>query len=71
MLYDNHFIRNRFGGEISSLCREVIREKAGGKVYDIDLEEEVWSMTDTILQSIQDNISQHLENNIPSWKKDV
>lgn len=68
--YDLYYILERdFEARISSLCRYLIKQKAGGKVYEFDLEEEVWSITDTILQSIQDNISQHLDNNIPSWKE--
>ena len=68
--YDLYYILERdFEARISNLCRDLIKQKAGGKVYEFDLEEEVWSMTDTILQSIQDSISQHLNNNIPSWKE--
>jgi hypothetical protein len=68
MNYDKYNIKELFGAQVSNFCRNRICEKAGAKVYDFDLEEEVWSMADSVMESMNKIIDNHLATQIPSWK---
>lgn len=77
MNHDRYNIKSsdyRFEALISNFCRGIITERAGGLIYNFEdgwLEQEVWSLTDSIMEKMNDSIHEHLENNIPCWKSSV
>lgn len=68
MNYDRYNIKEKFGARIGNMCRDLITEKAGYKQYDFDVEEEVWSMADSVMESMNEIIKEHLATQIPSWE---
>lgn len=68
MNYDRFGLKRMFGAQMNNFCRQIIIDKMGHKAYDIDLDGESWSMADSALESVQEQIEFHLDQNIPNRK---
>jgi hypothetical protein len=69
MNYDRYQIEDQLGAHIGNMCRHLIIEKAGHKAYDIDLEEHVWSVADSVMESMNEVIGNYIDTEIPSGGK--
>lgn len=71
MRYDIKTAENRFEALISNFCRDIIKERAGGLIYNFEdewVEQEVFALTDSLLENMNKIINEHMENNIPCWE---
>ena len=73
MRYDIKTAENRFEALIGNFCRDIIKERAGGLIYNFEDEwvEQVFALTDSIVENMNSIINDYMEKNIPCWKSTI